>query len=363
MNIAIFIPDLRGGGAERVSINLADAFTALGHRTEFVLMRAEGDFLQEAEERFSVVSLGITRVRHIPFALSQYLCEKHPDVLIANIWPLTVMSALGRFISKKKIYLLLVEHSIISKQYRSWGMAHMAVMRLSMISLYRSADIVAGVSTGVAKDIARLSHFSSDQVRILYNPIPVRSEPSAEAVQKAEALWNCEVSARILTVGSFKEVKNHALLLRAFALMPHGTAKLMLLGQGQKESDLKKLVAELGIADDVIFGGFHADPAAFYHTADLFVLSSDYEGFGNVIVEALSFGLPVVSTDCPSGPAEILENGRYGRLTPVGDAPALAKAMEEALAETVDREALKRRAADFSPEKAARKYLEAMGLA
>ena len=140
-------------------------------------------------------------------------------------------------------------------------------------------------------------------------------------------------------------------------------ARLVLLGQGQNEAMLRALADELGIADRVIFAGFHPDPSPFYATADLFVLSSDYEGFGNVIVEALSFGLPVVSTDCPSGPAEILGNGRWGRLVPVGDAAALAGAMREALASPVDREALKRRAADFSPEIAARKYLDLLGLA
>ena len=118
------------------------------------------------------------------------------------------------------------------------------------------------------------------------------------------------------------------------------------------------LAAELGIVRRVIFAGFQPDPAPFYASADLFVLSSDYEGFGNVIVEALAQGTPVVATDCPFGPAEILDNGRWGRLVPVGDEAALARAMSEALAETPDRAALRRRAADFSPEKAARRYLE-----
>lgn len=137
----------------------------------------------------------------------------------------------------------------------------------------------------------------------------------------------------------------------------------MLLGQGENEAMLRGEAAALGIADRVIFAGFHADPSPFYATADLFALSSDYEGFGNVIVEALSFGLPVVSTNCPSGPDEILGGGRWGRLTPVGDADALARAMDEALNGPHDREALKRRAADFAPEIAARKYLDLLGLA
>jgi glycosyltransferase involved in cell wall biosynthesis len=121
---------------------------------------------------------------------------------------------------------------------------------------------------------------------------------------------------------------------------------------------LRALAGELGLASQVIFAGFHSDPTPFYRTADLFVLSSDYEGFGNVIVEALACGTPVVSTDCPSGPAEIFENGLHGRLVPVRDAPALANAMREALSAPHDPAALKRRASDFAPSIAAKRYLE-----
>ncbi len=173
----------------------------------------------------------------------------------------------------------------------------------------------------------------------------------------ADALWNCPPGDRILTVGSLKDQKNHSLLLRAFARTPGTRSRLMLLGQGENEGILRAVASDLGISDRIIFAGFHRDPSPFYATADLFVLSSDYEGFGNVIVEALACGCPVVSTDCPSGPAEILENGRFGRLVPVGDAEALAVAISEALAAEHDRELLRRRAEDFSPERAADKYL------
>ena len=125
---------------------------------------------------------------------------------------------------------------------------------------------------------------------------------------------------------------------------------------------LRALARDLDVTDRVIFAGFQLDPTPFYETADLFVLSSNYEGFGNVIVEALSCGTPVVSTDCPSGPAEILENGRWGRLSPVGDTDALAKAMRASLEDDHDTAALKRRAADFAPEIAARKYLDLLDL-
>lgn len=360
--ISIVLPDLRGGGAERVGLDLARGFSALGLDVEFVLMRATGEFLLPASNEFSVVELNASKVRTVPTFFARYLRAKKPEAVIANMWPLTSAAACGRALSRQQCRLLLVDHSNLTRAYASWGQVHNAMMKATMLATYRMADCVAGVSDGVARDIERLAGLSQGSVAVLHNPIPQRPMPNEHARAEAVALWKGQRQERILTVGSFIEAKNHSLLLHAFAQSSRPTSTLMFVGQGKCEPMLRALAADLGVADRVVFAGFHADPSPFYATADLFVLSSDYEGLGNVIIEALSFGLPVVSTDCPSGPSEILEKGHWGRLTPVGDAEALARAMDEALSTPVDREALKRRAADFSPEIAARKYLDLLGL-
>ncbi len=357
-SIAILLPDLRGGGAERVMVDLAREFARLGHRVEFVLVRAEGEFLHEAQRNLSVVALGVNKFRAVPWPLARYLRNREPDVLIANMWPLTAAAVVGRTLSRRRCQLLLVEHIALSHQYASWGALHHWMLATSMRLAYRHADGVAAVSDGAAADTALLARLPREQVATLYNPVPQRAMPSRDALQIAQSLWDCGARAKILSVGTLKGQKNHPLLLRAFSMLSRHDGKLMLLGCGDGEPTLRALATELGIADRVIFAGFHADPSPFYATADLFVLSSDYEGFGNVIVEALSFGVPVVSTDCPSGPAEILDHGRYGTLVPVGDAAALAQAMDEALSRPHDREALRRRARDFDPEKAAAAYLK-----
>ena len=318
--------------------------------------------ISEARWEFSVVDLGVQNTRAVPRPLARYLQARRPEALIAVMWPLTSVSVIGRALSAQKCPLLLVEHCALFHQYAPWGRLHNLAMRASMTATYRWADRVAAVSEGAAHDTARLAGLPKSRVTVLHNPIPLWPMPSAAARSSADAFWKCPQGARVLTVGSLKDQKNHPLLLRAFARLAHRDARLMLLGQGQNETMLRALAGELGIADRVIFAGFHADPSPFYATADLFALSSDYEGLPTVLIEALSFGLPVVSTDCPSGPAEILGDGRWGQLVPVGDLDALAHAMEEALAAPVDREALKRRAADFSPEIAARKYLGLLGI-
>lgn len=358
MKISVLLPDLRGGGVERIRIVLADEFAAQGHSVEFVLMQARGDLLAEAQSRHSVVDLHCRRARSLPRALAHYLREARPDALLAAMWPLTVMAPLARRLSGHRCKVVVSEHGILSAQYREWGSLHRLLLRASTGFGYRLADHRVGVSIGVARDMASLSAMRKNAFTTIYNPVPPRAAPMTDALDLADRLWSGPAGARIVTVGTMKAVKNHPLLLRAFAQIDRPDARLMFVGDGAGREALVSLAQELGIAERVIFAGFHLDPTPFYKTADLFVLSSDYEGFGNVIVEALASGTPVVSTDCPSGPAEILENGKYGRLVPVRDEQALAAAMQEALAAPHDAAVLKQRASDFAPAIAARRYLE-----
>lgn len=359
MNILIVLPDLRGGGAERVNLDLAHEFARQGHTVEFVLMRVNGELLGEAKAAFEVVDLGTPRARQVPLALARYLRRNRPDALLAAMWPLTVLAPIGRALSGYRCKVLVSEHNTLSVQYGTWGRVHNLLMRSSMALGYRMADARVGVSAGVAKDVAQLAWLPDDGFDVIHNPVARRPDPDPKALEVAQALWQVSPGARILTVGSFKAQKNHPLLLRAFArIVQSPMARLMFLGAGAGEAALREMAQELGIADRVIFAGFHADPTPFYRTADLFVLSSDYEGFGNVIVEALACGTPVVSTDCPSGPSEILEGGEYGTLVPVGDVHALVDAIDAALSKTHDQARLRNRALDFAPEIAAGRYLE-----
>jgi glycosyltransferase involved in cell wall biosynthesis len=360
MKISILLPDLRGGGVERIRIVLAHEFARAGHDVEFVLMQARGELLKEARASFSVVDLATPRARSLPFALARYLRQRRPDALLSAMWPLTVIAPLAQRLSGHRCKVLASEHGILSAQYRDWGKLHRLLLRLSTSLGYRNVDCRIGVSAGVAADMAALSGISKDAFEVVYNPAPRRAVPEPAALDIADHLWSGPSGARILTVGTMKAVKNHPLILRAFALLDRPDARLMFVGKGDGREALLSLAHELGVTDRVIFAGFHPDPTPYYKTADLFVLSSNYEGFGNVIVEALATGTPVVSTDCPAGPAEILANGKYGRLVPVGDPEKFAKGIEEALQASHDTDALISRAAEFSPSIAAQSYLKLM---
>lgn len=339
-------------------MELAQEFQRAGHAPEFVLMEARGELLAEAKSIFPVHDLGCARARQVPQSLARHIRSHRPDVLLAAMWPLTVIAPLAQRLSGHRCPVVVSEHNTLSVQYRPRGALHHAALRASMAVGYRLASHRVAVSAGVADDLARLSGLPRKAFTVVNNPVPPRHRLSPEALASAELLWPTPRGARILTVGSLKPQKNHSLLLRAFARLDRPEAQLIIVGQGTCERQLRFLATELGIADRLVFSGFHTDPTPFYATADLFVLSSDYEGFGNVIVEALGQGLPVVSTDCLSGPAEILQDGRWGRLVQVGNAEALASAMDEALGATHDRNALRRRAADFAPEIAAQQYLQ-----
>ena len=175
--ISILLPDLRGGGAERVNIDLAHEFVRAGYEVEIVLMKARGEFLEEARQSFSVVDLATPRARALPLALSCYLRRRRPDALLAAMWPLTVIAPLAARLSWLRCKMLVSEHNSLSVQYFTWGRAHRGALRASMAVGYRLADHRVGVSSGVAADIATLSGLRQDAFDVIYNPVPPRPEP------------------------------------------------------------------------------------------------------------------------------------------------------------------------------------------
>ena len=359
-HIAILLPDLRGGGVERLKINLSIEFLKRGYAVDFVLMQARGELMGLVPNGARVVDLETSRVRHVLWPLVRYLRRERPDALLAAMWPLTALPPLAVFLARTCTKVLASEH-VDFRMTGSWSAAVAWLAKRMGRVAYGRTDAVVAVSAGVAESISVITGFHRDRIHVIHNAIRAPVVTLGQATDNPDALFFG--SPRILTVGMLKPAKNQALLLRAFsALSSYPNAGLTIVGAGPNERKLKDLADSLGIATRVNFAGFHTDLTAFYRSADLFVLSSDYEGFGNVIAEALSYGLPVVSTDCRSGPAEILENGRWGRLVPVGNAGLLACAIEEALADHHDREGLMRRAADFAPEKAAHRYLSVMNL-
>lgn len=356
--ILIVLPDLRGGGAERLHVHLAKRWNSQGIKVDFALMNRRGELLDLLPNGVNVVELGSTRIRGVIAPLARYLRKVRPDVTIAAMWPLTSAAVVAWWLAKRPGRLYLSDHVQLSMSCVQELKTPLWMLRVSMLLTYPTASGLIAVSEGVKQDICRLGGLSDSKVRVIYNPTAVGVSVRKDSLEIRNNLWGAGFDQHILSVGTLKAQKDHATLIRAFALLPASlNAKLVILGEGSLRSELVILIGQLGLQGQVTLPGYAIDPYPWFQSADLFVLASRWEGFGNVIVEALECGVPVVSTDCQSGPAEILQNGRYGRLVPVQDPAALAAAIAQSLAHPVDRKPLMMRAKDFSVSAIADQYL------
>ena len=280
---------------------------------------------------------------------------------MACMWPLSVIVLWARVLARVSVRLVVAEHTtwsqdeIASSPWGRWKVGS------TMHWAFPGADGIVVVSQGAADDLARFAKLERNAITVIYNPVTSNEGTQPAAVPSQPPAWCAGAHRRILAVGTLKVIKDYATLLKAFSLLRQRLdARLLILGEGGCRPALEALARELGIADSVSMPGFVRDISPYYQHADLHVLSSTGEGLPTVLIEALAAGTPVVSTDCPSGPREILCDGKFGRLVPVGDAAALAAAMEESLSATHDKASLQARAQDFSIDKAVDQYEKLM---
>lgn len=359
MKIALFMPAFSGGGSARVMLTLAGAFRDAGHDVDLVVTRARGDFVGEEPEGVHLVDLDASRIITAFPGLVRYLRGTKPDAMLSALAPANCLAVWARKLAGVDTRVVVSEHntlSIATAEADNWRKRLMPrIMRPS----YRHADAVVAVSGGVADDLAAVIGLPRERIRVIHNPV-VTTELKAQAAEQVQHPWLGESEPPvILGVGRLIPQKDFSTLIRAFArVRAEQPARLMILGEGPERTSLEALVRELGLENAVELPGFVTNPYAYMNAASFFVLSSRWEGFGNVLVEAMACDTPVVSTDCPSGPAEILEGGRWGALVPVGDTEAMAEAIRhpprgEALRPRV-------RATAFSPESAGSTYLDVL---
>lgn len=357
--VAILLPNMRSGGAERVALNLANRFSKMGINVDLVLMNACGELLPELSDGIRIVDLSAQRMRGVFLPLLRYLKARRPMALLVMMWPLTVIAISAAMFCPKSLRVVVSDHNALSRSTASTNGLRRWLLKHSIRWLYPKAAAVVVVSQGVADDMVQLTGLQTDSITKIYNPVSRGALPAPLSTNDTVGGWRHPGHKHVITVGTLKPQKDHNTLLMAFSkLRKNIPAKLLILGDGPLRSFVLSRAEQLGISDDVFLHGFVRDPYPFYLASDLFVLSSAYEGFGNVLVEALECGLSVVSTDCIAGPREILADGKFGQLVPVNDPESLASAMEAALSEPVDKEALKSRARHFSIERSADQYLK-----
>jgi glycosyltransferase involved in cell wall biosynthesis len=387
--IAIFMRSMQGsGGAERVMLNLAHGLSDQGHRIDMVMARKTGHFLDEIRPDIRVVDLKVRSpwesLQSLPAlgqdawfwlrmllagkphfvlgalpGLTRYLRQEKPDVLIAAMDYPNAVAIAASALAGNSIPVIATVHNTLSVEVANSSehriKAQLAVAR----RFYPRAKALVAVSRGVADDLAQILGSPGERIGTIYNPV-VSPDLAMKATQPLTHPWFIGGGPPlILAVGGLKPQKDFATLFKAFAIARRERPlRLMVLGEGKLRRDLTDLAGDLGIAGDLEMPGFVDNPYQYMARASLMVASSIYEGLLTVLIEALACGCPVVSTDCPSGPAEILDHGRYGTLVPVKDENALAAAILRNLTVGCDKDLLINWAREFSVERATRHYLE-----
>lgn len=357
--IALFVPSLHGGGAERVILEIAGELARRGLSVDLVLARAEGPYMELLPDDVRLIDLDSHRTAASLPKLVGYIRRERPIALLSTLAHANVIAVAAKLMLRGRLRVVTRIENTLSEEIATGSIKHRLVLRLLKLLLPMSDDIVA-VSQGVAADLRDLIPATS-HVKTIYNPV-VRPEISCHAARPVSHPWfETECVPVIVSAGRLTNVKDHATLLRAFAVVRGSrNARLVILGVGPERENLLELAESLDVSLHVDLPGFKVNPFAYMSRASVFALPSRYEGFPNVLVQAMACGTPVVSTDCPSGPSEILEDGKWGRLVPVGDWRAMAEAIIDILDNPLPPEQLISRASTFSAEASVDRYLEVL---
>jgi len=351
-------------GVDRNLKNLIPAFAARGVAVDILLVKGHGPVLTELPSRVRVIELGASHVNTSFAALVRYLRREPPPILLSDKDKVNRLALWARHYAGAPTRVAVRLGIHVSTNLADRGWFERTVQTFSIRRFYPWADVILVPSQGVADDLATLGRLPRNKISVVPNPI-VTPSLEALAAQPAAHPWFEDATVPVvLGVGELGARKDFETLIRAVALVRRERrCRLLILGRGRQREMLLALGATLGFGDDLALPGFVANPYAYMSRASVFASASRFEGFANVIAEALAVGAPVVATDCPSGPREILEDGRHGRLVPVGDAEAMAAAITATLAAPPHRATLRAAAARYHVSRVADDYLRALGLA
>lgn len=356
--IAIVAPLKSWGGLERLVVSIANEFIARGHEVEFVRVRGSGiPYPDELSPEVHVTEIRTRSKLDGVFKMAYWMRRTRPEAVLTLKDHSAQLCILARKLARVPMRVVPVVSNMLSY------VARRPFQRRMARRLYHAGDRIVALSEGVADDLSQTFGVPRDLIEVIYQPV-ITSNMDERTNKPINHPWfrEGEDVPVILGVGRLTRQKNFHLLIDAFAiLLKNRRARLVILGEGVERQSLEHKIRDMGMSEWVDLPGAVPDPIPYMHSSRVFVLSSRYEGFGNVVAEALAAGTAVVSVNCPSGPAEILENGRWGRLVPMDDPAALADAIMQALdneAPEVSDESLDR----FRVPVVASQYLAALGV-
>lgn len=360
--ICVISPTLKGGGAERIAVNLSRTYSDLGHEVYLIVFSDFGPLLNHVADSVILVVLN-KRIRSAFFKLRKELKAIQPEIVISTIRDSNVVTGLVAPFVKDCTFIFREANTMDT--IKGLSALKSSVLKLLMRTSYHFANKVIANSEDTRTDLIKLRIIRPAKCIVIGNPI-VRDDMFHLAGAAIDDKWLSDPDVIvILAIGRLHKQKDHACLIHAFKSVQEAipAARLLIIGEGEEFNCLNELVRGLDLSHLVRFEGFKDNPYPYYKNCDLFVLSSRWEGFGNVLVEAMACGAPIVSTNCPGGPKEILKNGLYGVLVPVGNAKALSSAIVDSLIRAKPREDLESarlRAMDFSMAGISKQYLESV---
>ncbi len=357
--IAIFVSFSGAGGVERMIVNLCQGLVSEGISVDLVLVKAKSAHLDHLPASVKVIKLKASHTLTSVFEFASYLRRERPQAVLAAKDRAGKAAVFARFLARTPTRIILRLGTTLSAALEGKSPLRKLMWYLPMRLIYPHTNGIVAVSQGVADDVKKITGLPREHFRVIPNPVISCRLPEL-ASEKMEHPWFAGGGLPILLgVGRLTRQKDFPTLIRAFAKVREKMdCRLVILGDGSGRNSLETLASELGVKEDVDFPGFMLNPYRFLSRASVFVLSSAWEGSPNVLTEALALGIPVVATDCPSGPREILAGGHYGPLVRVGDADGLAEAICETLTNPPSNELLKEAARDYTVENSSSQYLD-----
>ena len=328
--LAIIVPSLQGGGAERVITNIVRNINKNKFDIILILVKKDGPYIDLVPENVSIVNLDSDRVRYSIFKLIKELNYYRPDVILSTLGHLNLALLIIRPILKGNPKIIIREANTPSKNLSKSFSIKNIVFRYLYKKLYPKADIILAQCKDMKNDIiGTFNNVDKNKVQYIYNPLDI------ENIRKNMKCKNPydENEINLLAVGRLTYQKGFDVLINAFKIVVDKlpNARLTILGDGELREELQKQAYDLGIIEKISFAGFKNNPYPYYYYADTYILSSRWEGFPNSLLEALACGCKVVSTDCKSGPKEILENNEYGILVPTDDYISLGEGIMKSI--------------------------------
>ena len=359
--ISLFVSNLEGGGAERVMVTLANQFNEMGYSVDLVLVQARGPYLKDVQSQVNIVSLNASKNMFSLVPFIRYLRKERPKAILSTLLVINIVTVVAKWLSGVQTRVVLREAINASADINSKkGQLERYLGAMRRWAL-KGADAIVAPSFGVKSDLVKTFRIDSNRVKVIYNPVDIDKIRNL-SVNPDKFLESLDLGRPIvLAIGRLNGQKDFSALIESFELIStQCNALLVILGEGELRRSLEELISHKGLSDRVYLPGFVANPFTFMKRADVFVLSSLYEGMPNALIQATVFNKQIVSTDCPSGPSEILENGKYGCLVEIGDIDGMAQGILKGLSGSLTTLSSEKVKGSYEASEIAKKYIEVL---